>query len=120
MLKIFLIPAVLLLNIVLAKLLVRTLLQSPLAMIRLRINLQALWLSESGDFLQGSDGDAASATAGTKRVGKLPRLVKWTVELSDHSLGKYAHDSALSSSMGPQLPLGRLSPSRQLFPPPFR
>jgi hypothetical protein len=64
---------------VLDKRLVRTLLQCLMAIIRLRNTPQALWLSELGSYLQGYDGYASSATAGTKRVGKLLRSVKWTV-----------------------------------------
>jgi hypothetical protein len=57
--------------------------QCLVAIIRLRNHPQALWLSELGSYLQGYEGYAASATAGTKRVGKLLRSVKWTVGLID-------------------------------------
>lgn len=71
---------------VLDKRLVRTLLQCLVAIMRLRNNPQALWLSELGSYLQGYQGYASSATAGTKRVGKLLRSVKWTVSLLDRYL----------------------------------
>ena len=53
---------------------------------RMRNNPQALWLSELGSYLQGYDGYASSAPAGTKRVGKLLRSVKWTVGLIERYL----------------------------------
>lgn len=53
---------------------------------RYRTNAQALWLSESGSYLQGYEGYSSSAAAGTKRVGKLLRSVKWTVNLVDRYL----------------------------------
>jgi hypothetical protein len=64
----------------------RTLVECLVAIIRLRNNPQALWLSELGSYLQGYDGYACSALAGTKRVGKLLRSVKWTVGLIDRYL----------------------------------
>jgi hypothetical protein len=79
----FLHPFLLALDEVLDKRLVRTLLQCLVAIIRLRNNPQALWLSELGSYLEGYEGYASSATAGTKRVGKLLRSVKWTVGLID-------------------------------------
>ncbi|GCE27536.1 hypothetical protein KDA_30200 [Dictyobacter alpinus] len=82
----FLQPFLLRLDDVLDKRVVRTLLQCLVAIIRLRNNPQALWISELGSYLQGYDGYACSATAGTKRVGKLLRSVKWTVGLIDHYL----------------------------------
>ncbi len=53
---------------------------------RLRKNPQALWLSELGSSRAGYAGYSSSAAAGTKRVGKLVRSVKWTGELIDRSL----------------------------------
>jgi hypothetical protein len=64
------------------KRLIRTLLQCLVAIIRLRNNPQALWLSELGSYLQGYQGYAESATAGTKRVGK--RLAVGEVDGGDH------------------------------------
>lgn len=86
LLESFLLPFLLMLDEVLDKRLVRTLLQCLMAIIRLRNNAQALWLSELGSYLDGYDGYASSATAGTKRVGKLLRSVKWTVGLIDRYL----------------------------------
>jgi len=82
----FLTPFLLVLDEVLDKRLVRTLLQCVVAIIRMRNNPQALWLSELGSYLQGYDGYSQSAPAGTKRVGKLLRSVKWTVGLIDRYL----------------------------------
>src|SRR5690348_13908964 len=83
LLESFLMPFLLQLDEVLDKRLVRTLLQCLVAIIRLRNNPQALWLSELGSYLQGYDGYAQTATAGTKRVGKLLRSLKWTADLID-------------------------------------
>src|SRR5258708_147656 len=60
--------------------------QCLVAILRLRNNPQVLWLSELGSYLEGYGGEAPSAPAGTKRVGKLLRSVKWTVELIDRYL----------------------------------
>lgn len=79
-------PFLLMLDALLDKRLVRTLLQCLVAIIRLRNNPQALWLSELGSYLQGYDGSSTSAPAGTKRVGKLLRSVKWTVGIMDRYL----------------------------------
>jgi len=86
LLETFFQPLLLMLDRVLDKRLVRTMLQCLTAIIRLRNNPQALWLSELGSYLQGYNGYACSATAGTKRVGKLLRSVKWTVGIIDRFL----------------------------------
>lgn len=86
LLETFLLPFLLVLDEVLDKRLVRTFVQCLVAIIRLRTNPQALWLSELGSYLQGYDGYASSAPAGTKRVGKLLRSVKWRVGLIDRYL----------------------------------
>jgi hypothetical protein len=86
MLETFLMPFLHFLDEVLDKRLVRTFVQCLVAIIRLRNNPQALWLSELGSYLQGYDGYASSAAAGTKRVGKLLRSVKWTMGLIDRYL----------------------------------
>lgn len=86
LLETFLKPFLLMLDEALDKRLVRTLLQCLVAIIRLRNSPQALWLSELGSYLQGYDGYATSAPAGTKRVGNLLRSVKWTVGLIDRFL----------------------------------
>ncbi|HZO71107.1 MAG TPA: transposase [Ktedonobacteraceae bacterium] len=82
-LETFLLPFLTVLDELLDKRLVRTLLQCLVAIIRLRNHPQALWLSERGSYLDGYDGYASSATAGTKRVGKLLRSAKWTVDVID-------------------------------------
>lgn len=74
------------LDAVLDKRLVRTMLQCLVAIIRLRANPQALWLSELGSYLHGYDAETPSAAAGTKRVGNLLRSVKWQVGLIDDFL----------------------------------
>ena len=66
----FLMPFLLILDKVLDKRLVRTFVQCLVAIIRMRNNPQALWLSELGSYLQGYEGYSQSAPAGTKRVGK--------------------------------------------------
>jgi len=70
MLEAFSLPFLLLLDEVLDKRLVRTLLQCLVAIIRVRNNPQALWLSELGSSLQGYEGYACSATAGTRARGQ--------------------------------------------------
>lgn len=87
----FLLPLLLRLDEVLDKRLVRTLLQCVGAIIRLRNHPQALWLSELGAALHGYEGYSDSAPAGTKRVGKLLRSLKWTVGLIDRYLLDQAH-----------------------------
>lgn len=79
-------PFVQRLDTLLDKRLVRTLLECLVAIIRLRCNPQALWLSELGAYLHSADGVSTSAAAGTKRVGKLLRSVKWTAEVIDQYL----------------------------------
>lgn len=86
LLETFFFPFFLRLDGVLDKRLVRTLLQCLVAIIRFRTNAQALWLSELGSYVQGYEGSSSSAAAGTKRVGKLVRSVKWTVGLIDRYL----------------------------------
>jgi hypothetical protein len=86
LLETFFLPFLIQLDEVLDKRLVRTLLQCLVAIIRCRNNPQVLWLSELGSSLSSYDGDACSAAAGAKRVGKLLRSVKWTVECIDRYL----------------------------------
>ncbi len=92
LLETFLLPLLMELDEILDKRLVRTLLQCLVAIIRLRNNPQALWLSELGSYLSGYDGAACSAAAGTKRVGKLLRSVKWTVGCIEQYLLKKADE----------------------------
>ena len=92
LLESFCAPFLVALDEVLDKRLVRTLLQCVVAIIRFRTNPQALWLSELGSYLQGYEGYSSSAAAGTKRVGKLLRSVKWTVSLIDRYLMEKAEE----------------------------
>lgn len=86
LLETFLMPLLLVLDEALDKRLVRTFLQCLVAIIRCRNNTQVLWLSELGSYLNSYGGEACSAPAGTKRVGKLLRSVKWTVGLIERYL----------------------------------
>lgn len=79
----FLMPLLQRLDDVLDKRLVRTFLLCLVAIIRGRNTAQILWLSELGSSLDGYGEEACSAAAGTKRVGKLLRSIKWTVGLID-------------------------------------
>src|SRR5690349_12963913 len=83
LLETFLMPLLHVLDEALDKRLVRTFVQCLVAIIRGRNTAQILWLSELGSYLDGYGGEACSAAAGTKRVGKLLRSVKWTVGLID-------------------------------------
>jgi len=78
LLESFLAPLLLVLDQVLDQRLVRTLVQCCVAIIRFRNNKQGLLLSELGSYLGGSVGLSQTATAGTKRVGKLIRSLKWS------------------------------------------
>jgi hypothetical protein len=82
-LEIFLSPLLVVLDTLLDKRLVRTFLQSCIAIIRFRNTKQALLLSELGSYLDGIRGLSTSAPAGTKRVGNLIRSMKWTVASID-------------------------------------
>jgi hypothetical protein len=86
LLEAYLMPFLLVLDRVLDTRLVRTLLQCLVTLIRLRNSPQALWLSELGASLQGYEGYSQSAPAGTKRVGKLLRSLKWNVGFIDRFL----------------------------------
>jgi hypothetical protein len=86
LLETFLMPFLRVMDEALDKRLVRTFLQCLVAIIRGRNNTQVLWLSELGSYLDGYGGEACSAAAGTKRVGKLLRSVKWTADLIERYL----------------------------------
>ncbi len=90
LLETFLMPLLLVLDEALDKRLVRTFQQCLVAIIRGRNNTQVLWLSELGSYLDGYGKEACSAAAGTKRVGKLLRSVKWTADLIEPYLLKKA------------------------------
>lgn len=92
LLETFLMPFLQVLDKALDKRLVRTFVQCLVAIIRGRNNSQVLWLSELGSYLDGYGAEACSAAAGTKRVGKLLRSVKWTVELIERYLLEKAEE----------------------------
>ncbi len=77
-LETFLAPLLLVLDQLLDKRLVRTLVSCCVAIIRFRNSKQGLLLSELGSYLGGYVGLSPTATAGTKRVGKLIRSLKWS------------------------------------------
>src|ERR1700694_778828 len=78
LLETFLAPLLLVLDQMLDKRLVRTLVSCCVAIIRFRNTKQGLVLSELGSYLGGYVGLSQTATAGTKRVGKLIRSLKWS------------------------------------------
>src|SRR6266852_8464062 len=82
-LETFLAPLLLVLDQMLDKRLVRTLVQCCVAIIRFRHTKQGLLLSELGSYLGGYVGLSTTATAGTKRVGKLIRSLKWSASHID-------------------------------------
>ena len=53
--------------------------QCCVAIIRFRNHQRGLLLSELGAYLDGAPGLSKTATAGTKRLGKLIRSIKWRV-----------------------------------------
>jgi hypothetical protein len=77
LLETYLSPLLLVLDRLLDKRLVRTIMQCCVAILRFRNNKQGLLLSELGSYMDGYDGLSVSATAGTKRVGNLIRSLKW-------------------------------------------
>jgi hypothetical protein len=86
LLESFLGPLLVVLDRSLDKRLVRTLVQCCVAIIRFRNNQRGLLLSELGSYMDGAPGLSKTATAGTKRVGKLIRSVKWHVWQIDQFL----------------------------------
>jgi Transposase DDE domain len=85
-LELFLSPLLVVLDTLLDKRLVRTFLQSCIAILRFRNAKQALLLSELGSYLDGIRGLSTSAPAGTKRLGNLIRSIKWTMASIDQFL----------------------------------
>ena len=69
-------PLLLVLDRLLDKRLVRTLVQVCVAIIRFRNQKQALLLSELGSYLTGYQGESINAPAGTKRISNLLRSLK--------------------------------------------
>jgi hypothetical protein len=86
MLEAFLWPRLVMLDTYLDKRLVRTLVQCCVAIIRFRNTQRGLLLSELGSYMDGYHGLSKTATAGTKRVGKLIRSLKWNVLQIDQFL----------------------------------
>ena len=82
----FLAPLLLTLDQVLDKRLVRTLVQCCVAIMRFRNSKQGLLLSELGSYMGGYLGLSSTATAGTKRLGKLLRSLKWNAGYIDRFL----------------------------------
>ena len=89
MLETFLLPLLLVLDALLDKRLVRTLVQCCVAIIRLRDSKKGLLLSELGSYLDADPALSKTATAGTKRVGNLIRSLKWSpVQIEDFLLAE--------------------------------
>jgi len=86
MLETYLSPLLFVLDRLLDKRLVRTLVQVCVAIIRFRNNKQGLLLSELGSYLTGYQGEAVNAPAGTKRISNLLRSLKWSVLQIDRYL----------------------------------
>lgn len=79
LLEIFLTPLLLLLDEKLDKRLVRTFVQSCVAIIRFRNHMQGLLLSELGAYMDNYRGLSTNGAAGTKRLSNLLRSLKWSV-----------------------------------------
>src|SRR6267378_2670072 len=73
----FLSPLLLILDKLLDKRLLRTCIQSLVAILRFRNQRQGLVLSELGSYMDSYDGLSEKATAGTKRLGNFIRSLKW-------------------------------------------
>ena len=86
LLETFLSPLLLVLDRLLDKRLVRTLVQCCVAIIRFRNTKQGLLLSELGSYMDGYSGLSRQAPAGTKRLGNLLRSLKWRVSHIDDYL----------------------------------
>ena len=89
MIEIFLSPLLIVLDRILDKRLVRTLVQCCVAIIRFRNNKQGLLLSELGSYMDGYRGLSTNAPAGTKRLGNLIRSCEFNLSLSQdqHEFG---------------------------------
>jgi hypothetical protein len=86
LLGVFLSPLLLVLDTLLDKRLVRTLVQVCVAILRFRNQKQGLLLSELGSYLPTYPGQSTTATAGTKRIGNLLRSIKWRILQIDQFL----------------------------------
>lgn len=90
-LELFLAPLLLMLDELLDKRLVRTCVQSMVAILRFRNPKQGLVLSELGSYMDSFDGLSETATAGTKRLGNFIRSCKWGKHLIEHYLLEQAN-----------------------------
>jgi hypothetical protein len=86
LLEVFLSPLLLVLDTLLDKRLVRTLVQACVAILRFRSQKQGLLLSELGSYLPTYPGQSTTATAETKRLGNLLRCIKWRIFQIDQFL----------------------------------
>jgi hypothetical protein len=86
LLETFLCPLLLVLDRLLDKRLVRTVVQCCVAIIRFRNTRQGLLLSELGSDLDGYHGLSKRAPAGTKRLSNRLRSLKWSVLQIDQYL----------------------------------
>lgn len=85
-LEVFLAPLLLILDELLDKRLLRTCMQSMVAIIRFRNHKQGLLLSELGSYMDSSDGLSETAPAGTKRLGNFIRSLKWGKQIREEYL----------------------------------
>ena len=72
-------PPLLILDTLLDKRLIRTLVQYCVAILHFRNNKQGLLLSELGSYMDGYHGVSTNAPAGTKRLSNLFRSLKWSI-----------------------------------------
>jgi hypothetical protein len=104
MLETFLTPLLLVLDTLLDKRLVRTVVQCCVAIIRLRDSKKGLLLSELGSYLDSDPGLSKTATAGTKRVGNLIRSLKWSqVQIEDFLLAQANQEVERLKSLGKRI-----------------
>lgn len=104
MLETFLTPLLLVLDALLDKRLVRTMVQCCVAIIRLRDSKKGLLLSELGSYLDSDPGLSKTATAGTKRVGNLIRSLKWSqVQIEDFLLAEANKEVERLKSLGKRI-----------------
>jgi hypothetical protein len=82
----YLSPLLVVLDQLLDKRLVRTLVQVCVAIIRFRNGKQGLLLSELGSYMHGYAGVAETAPASTKRISNLFRSLKWSILQIDRYL----------------------------------
>lgn len=82
----FLAPLLLILDELLDKRLIRTCVQSLVAILRFRNLKQGLLLSELGSYMDSYDGLSETAPAGTKRLGNFIRSKKWGKKIVEEYL----------------------------------